>query len=46
MAEQLDDEWKAERSDYVLTNDGSVEGLIAQVDRLWPVLQAEARKRV
>jgi dephospho-CoA kinase len=45
MAKQLDDDWKAERSDYVLTNDGSVEQLIAQVDALWPVLRDAARRR-
>jgi dephospho-CoA kinase len=39
MAQQLDDDWKAERSDYVLVNDGAVEGLIAQVDELWPALR-------
>ncbi|HEX3569550.1 MAG TPA: dephospho-CoA kinase [Acidobacteriaceae bacterium] len=44
MAQQLDDNWKAERSDYVLTNDGPVEKLIAQVDALWPTLQGEAHK--
>jgi dephospho-CoA kinase len=45
MSVQLDDEWKAQRSDYVLTNDGSVEQLIAQVDALWPVLRDAARGR-
>jgi dephospho-CoA kinase len=44
MAQQLDDNWKAERSDYVLTNDGPVEKLIAEVDALWPTLQGEAHK--
>ena len=42
IAEQLGDDWKAERSDYVLTNDGPVELLIAQVDALWPELRAAA----
>jgi dephospho-CoA kinase len=45
MSVQLDDEWKTQRSDYVLTNDGSVEQLIAQVDALWPVLRDAARGR-
>jgi len=43
MAEQLDDDWKARHSDYVLLNDGTVDHLIAQVDQLWPVLQQGAR---
>ena len=43
MAEQLDDDWKAQRSDYVLLNDGTVDHLIAQVDQLWPILQQGAR---
>jgi dephospho-CoA kinase len=45
IAQQLDDDWKAQRSDYVLTNDGPVEELIAQVDALWPVLRDQARRR-
>jgi len=45
MAQQLDDDWKAERSDYVITNDGTVENLIAQVDAIWPQLQEKARGR-
>ena len=43
IAQQLDDNWKAQRSDYVLTNDGSVNALIAQVDALWPELREQAR---
>ena len=43
MAQQLDDEWKAAHSDYVLTNEGSVEELRAQVDRLWPALEEAAK---
>ena len=39
---QLDDEWKAAHSDYILTNDGSLEELQAQVDALWPLLLREA----
>ena len=45
MAEQLDDDWKAQRSDYVLTNDGTTEELIAQVDALWPELREAAQSR-
>jgi len=44
MAQQLDDDWKAAHSDYVLTNDGSVDGLRAQVDRLWPELKKSAKR--
>jgi dephospho-CoA kinase len=40
---QIDDESKAARCDYVLTNDGSMEQLQAQVDTLWPVLQDAAK---
>ena len=45
IAQQLDDDWKAERSDYVLTNDGPVNALIAQVDALWPELREQAGLR-
>lgn len=45
IAQQLDDDWKAQRSDYVLTNDGPVERLIAQVDALFPQLQQAARRQ-
>jgi dephospho-CoA kinase len=31
--------------DYVLTNDGSVEQLQAQVDALWPALKNAAMQR-
>jgi dephospho-CoA kinase len=44
MANQLNDDWKAKRSDFVLTNDGSVEQLIAQVDALWPALREAAHR--
>ena len=44
MAEQFDDDWKAQHSDYVLTNDGQAEELIAQVDALWPVLREAGRQ--
>jgi dephospho-CoA kinase len=40
---QRDDEWKAAHSDYILTNDGSVQDLQAQVDALWPKLEHEAQ---
>ena len=43
MAQQRDDDWKAAHSDYVLTNDGSVQQLLAQVDALWPVLEKAAK---
>lgn len=42
---QRDDDWKAAHCDYILTNDGSVEQLQAQVDALWPKLAEEARTR-
>ena len=44
MAQQIDDEWKAAHSDFVLTNDGSVEELRAQVDQLWPTLKEAAEE--
>jgi dephospho-CoA kinase len=43
MSQQLDDDWKAAHSDYVLTNDGSIEDLHAQVDALWPLLKEAAQ---
>jgi dephospho-CoA kinase len=43
LAQQLEDDWKAERCDYVLRNDGSVEELLAQVDALWLVLRDAAK---
>lgn len=43
MSNQLDDAWKAAQSDYVLTNEGAVGDLYAQVDALWPELQRQAR---
>jgi dephospho-CoA kinase len=39
---QFDDDWKAARSDYVFTNNGSLADLQAQVDSLWPILQSQA----
>jgi dephospho-CoA kinase len=43
MAQQVDRAERTRRCDYVLTNDGSMEELQAQVDALWPVLKAAAR---
>ena len=43
LAQQLGDDWKAERCDYVLTNDGTVGQLQAQVDALWPALRDAAK---
>ncbi len=45
LANQAETERNAARCDYVLTNDGSLEELRAQVDRLWPVLSNRARHR-
>ncbi len=45
MAQQIDDDWKAAHSDYVLTNDGTEQELRAQVDALWPELKMAARGR-
>jgi dephospho-CoA kinase len=39
MAQQIDDDWKAAHSDFVLTNDGTVDQLRAQVDDLWAKLK-------
>lgn len=44
MANQAETERNAARCDYVLTNDGSVEHLRAQVDAVWPLLKAAARQ--
>lgn len=43
LSRQIDDDRKAAQSDYVLTNNGTVEELEKQVDVLWPILQFEAR---
>jgi dephospho-CoA kinase len=45
IARQIDDESKAAKCDYVLTNNGSIEQLQAQVDALWPVLKDAAMHR-
>ncbi len=42
MAQQMPDEQKAALCDYVLTNSGSLVELEWQVDRLWPLLLADA----
>jgi dephospho-CoA kinase len=46
LASQSETERNAERCDYVLTNDGPVEQLQAQVDELWPVLKSAAKNPV
>jgi dephospho-CoA kinase len=43
LAQQIPDERKTALSDYVLTNDGPATELEWQADRLWPILQAQAR---
>jgi dephospho-CoA kinase len=43
MAQQIDDDWKAARSDYLLANNRTVDDLRAQVDALWPKLQEAAK---
>jgi len=45
IARQIDDESKAAKCDFVLTNNGSIEQLQAQVDALWPVLKDAAMHR-
>jgi dephospho-CoA kinase len=45
LANQAETERNAAQCDYVLTNDGSIEELQAQVDALWPVLKDMARRR-
>jgi dephospho-CoA kinase len=44
LAKQAETERNAEHCDYVLTNDGSLEGLQVQVDALWPTLKAAAKQ--
>jgi dephospho-CoA kinase len=43
LAQQRDDDWKAERCDFVMTNDGSHEDLLKQVDALWLTLRDGAK---
>lgn len=45
IARQTETERNAVNCDYVLTNDGSVEQLQAQVDALWPALKDAAMQR-
>jgi dephospho-CoA kinase len=45
MATQATDERRVEVADVLLDNDGSLAELDAQVDRLWPELEARARGR-
>jgi dephospho-CoA kinase len=45
LARQAQGEWNAGRCDFVLTNDGSLETLRAQVDEVWPKLKKLARSR-
>jgi dephospho-CoA kinase len=42
LSQQIGDEQKAALCDYVLTNRGSLAELQWQVDRLWPILLAQA----
>lgn len=43
LDQQIPDERKASLCDYVLTNAGAVTELEWQVDRLWPILERDAR---
>jgi dephospho-CoA kinase len=45
IARQPETERNAVNCDYVLTNDGSIEQMQAQVDALWPVLKAASMQR-
>ncbi len=45
IARQTETDRNAVHCDYVLTNDGSIEQLQAQVNALWPVLKSEAMQR-
>jgi dephospho-CoA kinase len=38
LAQQIPDDRKAEMSDFIVSNDGSLEELEEQIDELWPVL--------
>jgi dephospho-CoA kinase len=46
IARQSETERNIVSCDCVLTNDGSIEQLLAQVDALWPALKAAAMQRV
>jgi dephospho-CoA kinase len=42
LSQQMNDEQKAELSDFILTNDGPLSELEEQVEELWPVLRYAA----
>lgn len=44
LSHQISDAEKAAQADYVLDNSGDISALRAQVDALWPRLQAESNK--
>jgi dephospho-CoA kinase len=45
IANQVETERNAAQCQYVLNNDGSLEGLRAQVDKIWPLLRDVAKRR-
>jgi dephospho-CoA kinase len=45
MSYQIPDDRKIPMSDFALHNAGSLASLQAQVDDLWPILEAEAAAR-
>jgi dephospho-CoA kinase len=44
IARQILDAVKAARADYVIDSSGNKEALLAQVEKLWPLLRAESNK--
>jgi len=46
IAKQSETERNAVNCDYVLTNDGSIEQLLGQVEALWPVLKEAAKQPI
>ena len=44
LAHQIPDAVKATRADYVIDNSGDKKALLAQVEKIWPRLQAESNK--
>jgi dephospho-CoA kinase len=44
LAKQIDDQSKAARCDYILSNDGTIEQLRTQVDTLWLMLRTAAQQ--
>ena len=46
LALQIPDHLKAPRCDHILTNDGSLSNLEAQVQTLWPILYAAANQNL